>query len=137
MRFTLLTLPLIAGILLGGAGCQKASNAALVDESVEVPSQQTKAKIIDGPRREQKISVTAQSSAGSFSIYIVPEKEREALEAKLINLKAPTGGILAKKEGTTDATLEATIPAKEDFAVVLLNVGGKSVQVKLKVTNVP
>jgi hypothetical protein len=127
----------IVGLMLSMTGCQKASNAPLIDETIDVPSNETKAKIIDGPRREQKISVTAQASTGSFGIYVVREKDRAALEDKLTNLKPVSSGFLAKKEKSSDATLEAVIPAGEDFAVVLANGGAKPVQVKLKVINLP
>jgi hypothetical protein len=137
MRFITGTVVLVVVVLLGVSGCQKASNTSVIDATLDVPSQGTKAKIVDGPSREQKISVSAQCENGSFSVYVLLEKDREAFEEKLTNLKTLPATTLSKQEKTKEASLATTVPAKQDYAILLLNPGSKSIQVKLKVMNVP
>jgi len=42
-------------------------------------------------------------------------------------------GVLAKARDTKDATLEATIPAKEKFEVYVNNMGNKTANVTVKI----
>jgi biopolymer transport protein ExbD len=135
MRLLRPTVALLLVFVLATPGCQKA-RGVLVDETVQLPSQENKAKIIDGPKKDQKISVTA-SAEGNFSVYITLEKDREAVMDRLANLEALGQQILAKSEKTKEAALEATISAGQDFAVILSNSGPKEVSIKLRVANVP
>jgi hypothetical protein len=78
------------------------------------------------------IKVEARSPGRPVHVYLVLEKDHKAAVESLGQGKRPDK-LLASKEKTEDATLEAKVPAKTAFAVLLLTAGGKA-EVKLKVT---
>jgi len=124
-------------VLMATAGCQKLSNPVLVDETISVPSLENKSKIIDGPKQDQKVSITAQSSEGNFDLYVVFESDAKRVMDELSEPRPVTGNVLGKKTKTKDASLDVSIPAGKGFAVIVSNSGPKDVAVKLKVANVP
>jgi hypothetical protein len=118
----------LAFVLLA-AGCQRVN----VEHTVQVEPEQVKAITIDPPRGDQKVSVTASSPGVPVSVYLVLEKDRQAAIGALENYKTPAN-VLASKEKVEQATLEATVPAKNGYAILLTASGGKKADVKLKVT---
>jgi hypothetical protein len=118
-------LPVLLAVTL--VGCQRIDYRRTID----VDAGDVQAIVIDPPRSEQKVTVTATSSSCPVSVYLVLERDQSQARQTMMDYKAPTGA-LAGQEKTQDATLEATIPAKNGFAVLI---GGatRSTQVNLHV----
>ena len=119
---------LLAAIVLGLPGCGRLYH----ETTVQLGAGEVQLLLIDAPKRDQKISVTAASSGSPIDVYVVLAKDKEAAKEALLSGKKPAES-LAGKVKTPDATVEATIPANSEFAIIL---GGanKNTQVKLKVT---
>jgi hypothetical protein len=118
----------VAICLLGTAGCQKLD----YEKTVNLGAGEVQAISIGPPTREQKITVVASSTGSTLNVCLVLEKDVEAAKQAMLDGKAPKEP-LASKEKAQEATLEATVPAKTGYAIVL---GGasKSCEVKVKVT---
>jgi hypothetical protein len=82
--------------------------------------------------------VTVEPEACSVSAYLVKESDAEAAERALAPGKGPpsnlvlAGKTFKPRDSRQDFILEATIPAKTPY-VLLLNGGSKSTKVKVKV----
>jgi hypothetical protein len=122
---------LLAVGFLAALGCR---GSVLNDErTVSVEPGAVKAVIIDGPVKDQKVTVAVNSPGAPVTVCVVLEKDRKAAEEALTQGKVPAG-VLASKEKAEEATVETMVSAKNEFAVVLNNVSGKAAQVKLKIT---
>jgi hypothetical protein len=122
-----LTWALLSGIL-SLAGCQPLK----IEKTMSVPVGGVSSLILDPPRYEQKVTVQISSPGAPVSAYLVRESDRAAAEALMQKDKAPTSP-LAGKEKAEDITLEATVPAKTGFAL-LIRADKKNADVKVKVT---
>jgi hypothetical protein len=76
---------------------------------------------IDAPTKEQIVKVKATSENNiPFSAYLVLENHAGEVEKDLANYKKPDKtSVLDSKEKITEATLEAKVPAKSAYAVIL------------------
>ena len=92
-----------------------------------------KGVIVDAPKKEQKIVVTAKSSDGPVDVHLIEIKGNSEELDKLLNDKA-AGNILAKQEKTQDAKLEGTVPGGSKFAVAVSN-AKKTTSVDVHITN--
>lgn len=111
-------------------GCQKVN----YDRTVQVEPGDVQVVMIDPPRSAQKVSVVASSPGTPVDVYVVLEKDQEEAKQSLLSGKSPAKDkLLANKQKAEEATLEATVPAKNGFAV-LVSGAKKSTQVKLKIT---
>jgi hypothetical protein len=119
--------PLSAVVVLMVAGCQKIDYKRTID----VEAGDVQATMFDPPRSEQKVTVTATSSSCRVNLYLVLERDQSQARQTMMDYKSPSGA-LAGQEKTQDATLEATVPAKQGFAV-LIGGASKSTQVQLRV----
>jgi hypothetical protein len=117
-------------LALVGAGCLK--QRLEVESTMSVGPGEVQSKIIDAPRADQQVTVTLSSPGAPVSAYLVLEKNRQAVQDALLSGKKPAN-VLDGKDKTEDATLQGTVPANEEFAVVVSNGGGKSAQVKVKI----
>jgi len=116
--------------LLALAGCGQRLN---VEKTLSVAAGGVNELTVTGPTSEQKVSVEISSSASAIDAYVVLEQNREQVKSDLLKSKTPDSGkVLAGKSGVKDHTLEATVPAGKEFAVVI---GGatNTTEVKLKV----
>jgi hypothetical protein len=86
----------------------------------------------DAPARDQKVAVTVIASGSPVDVYLVLQKDQAAAE-KALTLQKHLGIALARKEQTENATLEAIIPARNAFAV-LISGARKACEVTVKVT---
>jgi hypothetical protein len=100
--------------------------------SVDLDEGQVQSILIDPPKREQNVSITAKSTGSPIDLYVVLDKDKEPAKQALLDRKKPAAA-LASKTKTQDAALEVTIPANTGFAV-LLGGAGKSSHVTVKVT---
>jgi hypothetical protein len=87
---------------------------------------------MDPPRREQKVIITVTSSAAPVNVYLVAADDLQAATKAVEHFGKPANP-LASQEKTQDATLEATIPAKTGYAVLLAG-ATKETEVKIKIT---
>jgi hypothetical protein len=87
---------------------------------------------IDPPPHDQKVTVTISGAIAPVNVYLVLEKDLAAAQDSLRKEKSPTN-VLERKENVQDATLEATVPAKSSYTVLLAPAGGKNAQLTLKI----
>ncbi len=117
---------LASAVLL--AGCQKLD----YEQTLKMEAGDVKSFPVDPPRSEQKVTVTVTSTIAPVNVYLVLEKDQEAALKALDHYQKPVNP-LASQEKTQDATLEATVPAKTGY-VVLLAGATKDTEVKIKIT---
>lgn len=117
---------MLAGVCLI-SGCQKLN----YEKTLKLSDTDVRAISIDGPRREQKVAVTVTAPGAKVDVYVVPEKDQEAVTQDLLNHKKPKE-VLASKQKVESDTLEVTIPAKMSFSVVL-GAASKDCEVKVSV----
>ena len=124
-------LGLLALLGLGGAGCH---GQRLDSEStMTVAPGEVKSKIVDAPRADQQVTVTVSSLGAPVTACVVLEKNRQAAEDALQSGKSPPNTLFGVAKGE-DATLQGTVPAKEEYAVLVSNAGSKAAQVKVRIT---
>jgi len=102
------------------------------ETSLQLGEGEVQALSIDAPTRAQKVSVRATSSGSPIDFYVVLEKDKEAGKQALLDRKKPPQAVVGIAK-TQEATLEAMVPVKTGF-VILLGGASKSSQVKVKVT---
>jgi hypothetical protein len=108
-------------------GCQRLNH----EQTIALDEGEIRSVEIDAPTRDQ--TVTVRVTAGSpVDVFIVLEREEEATKEAL-SLQKPPNTQLAGKLKVQDATLEAAIPAKNRFAVLLSGARTKT-DVKLRIT---
>jgi len=127
--FTRSILGLLALALLMAVGCQQHLNE---QRDIHVTPGTVKLVSIDGPSRQQKINVEVTSSA-PVDVYIVLSSGQEAEDKMLDGKRLDPSNVLASKDQVENATLDATVPAKNRFCVVVKN-AKKAADVKLKIT---
>jgi hypothetical protein len=114
-------------LLLSLVGCQRLND----ERTVNLPLGSLSAIEYSAPRYEQKVTVTASSPGAPVTVYLVRKEESEAAQRLVDGGKAPTTP-LAGKEEAEEITLEATVPPKTAY-VVILRADKKNAEVKLKV----
>jgi hypothetical protein len=129
MRTVFCGLSFLAILLVALPGCGQRLN---YDTTVDLREAEVQSLTVDAPKKEQKVTITVSSAGSPIDVYVVLDKDKEAGKQALLDYKKPTGS-LAGKTKTQDATLEATIPAKTEFAV-LLGGANKSTRVTVKVS---
>ena len=118
----------LSAALLLLAGCQRLN----YEKTHDVPVMEPKTIAFDPPRYEQKVTVQVSSAGAPVSVYLVRESDLEAATKQITADKAPASP-LASKENAEEITLEATVPAKTGYALLIRAVK-KQAQVKVKVT---
>lgn len=114
---------------MGLSGCQAALNDS---RTVRIESTGIHSVLYDPQQRAKMVRIEVKSSGGPIDAYLVLEKDRAGLEKQLSDLAKPSGQ-LAEAIKTESALLQANIPAKTPFSLVLVNRharGDVSVQVK-------
>jgi hypothetical protein len=114
--------------MLALTGCQRLN----VEKTVTIDPTAVYALIVPAPSYEQKVTVHISSPGVPVTAYLVRESEQAAAQAKLESEKTPASSF-AGKEKSEDITLEATIPAKTEY-VLLIRSGSKKTEVKVKLT---
>ncbi len=121
-----LTFALVAATTL--SGCQRLT----YENSVKVPPFGVHRIEFDPPKYAQKLTVEAHSPGSPISVYIVRQEESSAAQEQLENDKKPNAP-LASMDKSEDITLEASVPAKTAF-VLLIRAEKKTAEVRVKVT---
>jgi hypothetical protein len=113
----------------GAVGCgqkvdmEKTVSLGLGD--IEVPF------IVSPPKSQQSVTVEVSSGA-PVDVYLLLEENREAVKNKLKAGKAPDAShLIASEMKTTSGTLQGTVPAGKEYAVVVAG-AKKNTEVKLK-----
>jgi hypothetical protein len=118
-------IPLFA--VLAMAGCSKIHE----ERSFIVESGSTHSLNISAPVSQQTVKV-ALTSDEPVHVYVLLEKNvpggKDDYDAEALK-----EGVLAKEKNTKDATLTATVPAKEKYLVYVVNFGAKKANVTVKV----
>ena len=121
---------LVGALVLVVAGCQPVN----YETSVAIQPGTIHPVEISAPSRDQNIKVTVSASVAPVSVYVVLQKDREAVEAAILSYKTPDASkVLASQEKTENATLDAKIPAGSDYAVLVYNGPVKTAQVKITI----
>jgi hypothetical protein len=127
-----IAVPLV-GLACALAGCGQRVNQ---EKTVEVSPGLNKAPIIlEGPKSEQKIKVEFNSADSPLDVYVIVGKDENAILAELDKAEPKAevkSGIKASAKQSKGATLDATIPAGQDYGVYLVN-AAKKTSVKVKV----
>jgi hypothetical protein len=110
------------------AGCQRLD----LEKTLHVAVGEVHRVYIDPPRSDQKVTARINSPGAPVSAYLVLESDSEAAQKKMMDHQAPAAP-LAGKDKAEDITLEATVPAKKGYAL-LLRADAKDADVKVKVT---
>jgi hypothetical protein len=119
---------LLLCLTLSLTGCNRALH---YDKTLSMGPGDVKSFSVDPPRSEQKVTITFTSSAVPVSVYVALEKDLETASKAIENYKQPDG-ILAKQEKAREGSIEAVIPAKSGFGVIVAGAANDtSVQVKL------
>jgi hypothetical protein len=124
----------LVGVMVLAAGCGKIN----VERTMSLDGGEFKVISVDPPRSEQKISVTVNSSGAPIDAYVVLEGDENAalkIAEDTIRSSKPLSSALDGKQKFTEASLNATIPAKKGFSILLLNGGTKKADVKIKITS--
>jgi hypothetical protein len=116
--------------LLVSAGCLR--QRLDVDLTLQVEPGKIIPRIIDAPRADQNVTLTVDAADAPVNVYLVLAKDSEADADAMLSGMRPAHA-LAGQDKVQQASLEATVPAGNDFAVLVLTTG-KATQVKLKLT---
>jgi hypothetical protein len=108
------------------SGCQRLNH----EQTIALDAGEIRSVEIDAPARDQtvKVSVNAKSPV---DVFIVLERAEEALKEALSLQKAPNTQLAGKLQ-LQDGSLEATISAKNRFAVIMTGAKTKT-DVKLRI----
>lgn len=129
-----LTVLCATGILMSmSSGCGQRLN---LEKTITVEPGGVRAPfIVDAPKSEQKVTVEVSSAEVPVTVQVVTVKDRAKFEKAMEdnNLGPDTMTVLSKKEKIKEDTVEAPIPAGQEFAVLVFG-GSKSATVKVKLT---
>ena len=119
---------LVLGTLL--SGCQPFK----LERTIDMPTKHVHRIDIDAPGREQHIHVTVDSNGVPINVYIVLDEHATVVADTLQkdSAKVDTNMVLASQEGKANPELQATIPAKKAFSVMLAH-PDKNTTVELKI----
>jgi hypothetical protein len=110
------------------AGCQPLK----VEKTISIFAGGVEALIFDAPRYDQKVTVQVSSPGAPVSVYLVRESDMEKAREQMERGKAPSSS-LAGKDGAEEISLEATVPAKTEYAL-LIRADKKTAEAKVKLT---
>ncbi len=115
-------------LTLSMAGCNKALN---FEKKFTMGPGEVRSFSVDAPKREQHVTVTFTSSAAPVDVYVALEKDLENVSMAIQNFKK-TEGVLAQLEKSSNGSLEAVIPAKTGFGLIVAGpIRDTAVEVKL------
>jgi hypothetical protein len=110
------------------AGCQRINQ----ERTIHLESGDVQAIIVDPPSNEQKIMVKI-TSGSPIDAYVVLERDLQTAKQALLDSRSVKTA-LASKQKDQNPTLEATIPSRNGFAILLAG-ARKSTEAKVKITS--
>lgn len=108
------------------AGCQSRLNDS---RTIDIVAGDTVTTVIDAPKYDQLVTVTVASDH-PVHVAVYLKKDEVALQPVLNSGKA-SDLVLASKKGVTNDTLEARIPAKQEFVIRFDATTGKATRVQV------
>ena len=121
---------LCAVLLTWAAGCQKMHETKAFD----LHTGEVRDIHISAPTYGQTVKVVATSSDSPIAVYVVLEKDFEAVHKALMNYKEPDQAmVLASGKDSKELTVEAKVPAKNEYAVLVAR-ANKKTKVDLDIT---
>ena len=113
------------------AGCAKGGGLHFEKKASIPGAQNLPAQIIEKFNRDRQVQINVSSGEGPISVYVVLEKDTEALLDQLPTKKIRVS-VVDKKENTKEASLSVKIPAGTEYAVVVTNESAKTANVTVK-----
>ncbi|HTU17581.1 MAG TPA: hypothetical protein VMG10_05910 [Gemmataceae bacterium] len=110
------------------AGCQRLND----ERTFTIPPLAIQLIEYSEPRYQQKVTIHISSPGAPVTAYLVPAKDKDEAQKQMDNNKAPAAP-LAGKEKAEEITLEATVPAKTAF-VLMVRADKKKAEVHIKTT---
>jgi len=117
-------------LLLPIVGCHKLT----FEKSESLDVSEVKKYAVDPPRVKQNVRVVATSSECPVSVYVVLDENAPAVEDAIQSSTKPAADkVLGGADKQQEATVDATIPAKSGFTIL---VGGatKKTNITVKLT---
>jgi hypothetical protein len=119
---------LLAPLVLVACGCAQHFE---LEKTVTVTAGNFYVVGVDPPRSSQKVTV-AVSAPAKFSVFLV--LDNKDVVDKALNQGVAPAASLDKKEGVQEATLEATVPGKSGYAVLIRNDSPRDEEVHVKIS---
>lgn len=118
-------------LLLVGAGC---GTKLEYETAYKLGPGEERTHTIDPAPKEQKIRVLVDATGGSVNVDCFLEKDQQEVEkARRANKKSDK--TLASEEKKEKTELQVTVPAQTKAVVLITPTAGKTVDVKVKITN--
>ncbi len=115
------------GLVLLLAGCQGKLDIA---KTYTMEPGDSQFLLVEAPAGEQKINVAVKSGGVPLNVYVVPgTTSAQAQQAVQENKR-----VLASKTKAADPTLDATVPAKQAY-VIMLDGAEKPAKIEVKITS--
>jgi len=124
-------------VLLGATNALSAQKPRLrIEKTYTIDAQSLQILGVDGPARQQKVSVTVEPGKAGVSAYLVKEADENTVTDALVSDKAPPASLLlahrVSKDRPEKYTIKATIPAKTGYSLIL-KTGTKTTSVKFAI----
>lgn len=122
--------------LLVAPGCGRLSVRTAVERSLQLDGMggdNIKSFAVSAASWQQGVKVHVRTDGPAVDVYLVLERDQEALESQLSDQKPVTVQTLAKADKLTEGEISATVPAGNGFAVVIVNNNTKKATVALKI----
>jgi hypothetical protein len=117
---------LLACALIVLTGCQRVN----FEKTATVEPHAVQKYTLDAPRSDQQVTVTISSPGVPVSAYLISEADAVTTENCILNNKTPPK-VFDSKEEAEEFTLNATIPAGTEYALMLTSAKEAVVKVKL------
>jgi len=121
-RFSLLWLL----VLVAQSGCKKLND----NRTVEIEPGEEKLIIADPVSRDQSVTVSWDSEGSPVSVYLFLEKDQKAA-SDAITLGKASDKMLAKKEQSSEDSLQVQVPSEEKLVVMMTSRKQAKVRVKM------
>jgi hypothetical protein len=119
--------PGVTLVLVALSGCQRLN----YEKTHSLPATSSLPLEFDAPRYSQKLTVTVKPTAGPVAAYLCAKENYEKVDrlATLTNKEPPGDLVFGGARGKGDdeeISFEATVPAKTEFVLLLVNHGKKN-----------
>jgi hypothetical protein len=126
----------LGAVLIVASGCGRLAVRTAVERTLQIDGMggdNIKSFAVSAATWQQRVKVYVRTDGPAVDVYLVLERDQEALESQLSDQKAVTVQTLAKAEKVTEGEISATVPAGDGFAVVIVNNNTKKASVALKI----
>jgi hypothetical protein len=113
-------------VLLAQPGCKKLND----DRIVDIEPGEEKLIIADPVSRDQSVTVSWNSEGSPVNIYLFLEKDQK-VASDAITVGKASDKVLAKKEQSSEGSLQVQVPAEEKLVVMITSRKQAKVRVKM------